>query len=92
MGSTSGWDVCPIPERVTSLRKETGWLHAISFFGPIPLVAQTTPTVMRERNTHMEQKFWFAIGDAIQCVERGLTQIRLYVWRKGVSAHTKDRP
>lgn len=38
---------------------------------------------------------WFAIGDLIQQIERGLTQARLYFWRKGTARYLeckKHRP
>lgn len=37
----------------------------------------------------MKINIWFAIGDSIQKVERGLAQVRLYLWRKGVDLHYK---
>lgn len=39
----------------------------------------------------MRRNVWFAIGDTIQVIERGLIQVRLYVWRKGVAAHTNKQ-
>lgn len=37
-----------------------------------------------------KKNLWFAIGDLIEEIERGLAQARLYFWRKGTTLHIKE--